>query len=134
MRTVAGLEAWLIGAKEEFGDPSVPVCQLFFRWHSNLEGYSADELACSVINDELALVMCHGIEPELLPVRMGEPDMTADECTCFGLQRITPRLWTLTPSFNAPGYLHAFIVLYDVPNPAPWERRLVLPGDPGFPL
>ena len=27
---------------------------------------------------------------------------------------------------NLPGLFHAFVAIYDVPDPAPWERRVVL--------
>ena len=49
-----------------------------------------------------------------------------DELVEFGVDRIAPGLWVLNPSLNIPGVLHAFIALYDVPNPAPWEGGLIL--------
>jgi hypothetical protein len=47
----------------------------------------------------------------------------------FGATEISTGVWALAPSLNLPGCIHGFIVLYDVPSPAPWERRIVLIGN-----
>jgi hypothetical protein len=37
------------------------------------------------------------------------------------MERIVPGVWALNPSLNIPGVIHVFVLLYGVPNPAPWE-------------
>jgi hypothetical protein len=39
----------------------------------------------------------------------------------FGMMKIGPGTWKVIPSLNVPRVLHAFVVLCNVPEPAPWE-------------
>jgi hypothetical protein len=54
----------------------------------------------------------------------------AQVLAAFGIIEIVPGLWHLTPSLNLPGVLHMFVVVYDVPSPAPWERRIITDVSP----
>lgn len=49
------------------------------------------------------------------------------ELTKYGAELVTKGVWAISPSLNAEGVIHAFLVLYDVPDPAPWERGIALP-------
>jgi hypothetical protein len=127
VRTFAEVSAWCAGAAEEFGDPSLPICQLFFRWQGSLAGDGA-ELICGMPEDALVLLLGPGFPPLPLPVQSGEPVVDQDgELLAYGAERVTASVWAITPSLNAVGLIHAFIVLHGVPDPAPWERRIVLP-------
>lgn len=62
-----------------------------------------------------------------LACRVGEPDADFDEqgrCLAirrWGLRRLGPGVWQVVPSIVAPEYgLHAYVVLCDVPEPAPF--------------
>jgi len=71
-----------------------------------------------------------------MPVHDGEPEGTKEdvdlgvkgwgEMKRYGLSRLGPGVWKLSPSLWAPGALHAFIVLVDVPEPAPFARSTSL--------
>lgn len=127
MKTFQELEQWCTGAAEQFGDPSVPVCQLFLRWQDSLEALSGEDLVCSMRATDLLLQLGSGLPPLPMPICTGKPQFAPDgELTAYGAERITTGIWSITPSLNAVGFVHAFLVLYDVPEPAPWERRIVL--------
>lgn len=39
----------------------------------------------------------------------------------WGLTKIGPGTWKVEPSISQAGVLHAYVVLCEVPEPAPWE-------------
>lgn len=127
MKTFADVAQWCADAAEDLGDPSIVVCQLFFRWQDDLHAYRGSELACGMLDGELVLLL----RPEVSPLQVSiedAPKVDGDGALlAFGAEQITRDVWALTPSLNAPGLIHAFVVLYGVPDPAPWERRIVLP-------
>lgn len=43
-----------------------------------------------------------------------------------GPSRSAPGIWCLSPSLNVPGLVHAFVVLYGVPDPAPFDKRILV--------
>lgn len=56
------------------------------------------------------------------PVRVGDP--VVEECgvmMAWGLRRLGPGTWAVAPSIDAPGVVHAYVVLCEVPEPAPFE-------------
>jgi hypothetical protein len=126
MRTFADVEAWIAGAGAAFGDPSVAVCQLFFRWTDNLALRERNTLACGMSEGELELVF--GPAALSLPIKSGPPEGTEEEVVTYGADLIVPGVWAITPSLNVPGFIHAFVVLYGVPEAAPWDRRIVEPS------
>ena len=128
MKTFAEVTDWCAGAAEAFGDPSVTVCHLFFCWHDDLNAYRGQELACGMIGDELVLLCGPDFPPFAIPVSTGQMQVENDELTAYGAERITRDVWAITPSLNAVGIIHGFVVLHGVPDPAPWERRIILPG------
>lgn len=128
MKTCAEVAAWCAGAAEEFGDPSAPVCQIFLRWQDEPEAYRGDELVCGMNHGDLALLLGEGFPPFQFPVVAGRPQL--DErgyVMAYGASCVTAGVWAITPSLNALGLIHGFVVLHGVPDPAPWERRIVLP-------
>ena len=129
MRTFVEVAEWCHGAAEAFGDPSVPVCQLFFRWQDLRLGDGDDDqtLVCGTLDREFVLVLGPGaVFP--LPLRNGEPEHTDDEVITYGAVRVVEGVWAITPSLNVEGFIHGFVVLYGVPDPAPWERLIVWSG------
>lgn len=129
LQTIAELEAWYAGARDEFVDPSEPVCQLFFQWQADLPAYRGELLACgaSAIDGELVLACGSNIGTVSLRVQPNEPEVSPDGMLLtFGAIRITAGVWALTPSLNVSGALHGYVVLHGVPDPAPWERLVVL--------
>lgn len=129
MKTCSEVSAWCAGASAEFGDPSVPVCQLFFRWQENLMAPRRDdELVCGMVEGELVLLL--GPEFRALPMPIELGDLRLDDAgglEAYGAYLITAGVWALRPSLNVEETIHGFVVLHGVPDPAPWERRIVLP-------
>lgn len=131
MKTFTEVAEWCLGAVDAFGDSSVPVCQLFFRWQDNLQRFTVgdDTLVCGISEGAFALVF-GGLSMPAFPlsVREGEPEVTDEEVITYGAVRVVDGVWAITPSLNVVGFIHGFVVVYDVPDPAPWERRIILPG------
>ena len=126
MKTFDELQQWIEGAEEKYDDPSLPVCQLFLRWtDEDLLVYNGAELVAGWENECLSIVLSPGI-PNPLPTRLGAPEIVDGRVWSFGLQKIAPGVWSLQPSFHVPFLLHAFLMFHGVPDPAPWERRIVL--------
>jgi hypothetical protein len=128
VNTFAEVKAWHDGAAAQFGDASVPVCQCFFQWHTGLETVydGGEDLVCGVLAGDVVLVLGPTFPTLPLPLRMGEPEIVDGELVAFGVDRVAAGVWQVTPSLNYEGLIHAFVVLVDVPDPAPWERRIVI--------
>lgn len=129
MKTIQEVEQWREGAELEFGDASVPVGQLFVRYvegdriPKRLTDYF--DLFCFYENRELVI----WLGPDLIvPVEItaGAAVTEDGEVRAFGVERFASGVWTMAPSLNMPGLIHAFVVLYDVPHTPPWERLIVL--------
>lgn len=126
MKTYADIMQWCDGALERFGDPSRPICQLFYRWDGNVSLPTSDDLEFHAESKELRLPIFKSRKAITLPVGTGQPVIGEDgDLVTFGLEEITEGVWKLTPSLNIPGIIHAFVVLYGVPNPAPWTRSII---------
>ena len=58
------------------------------------------------------------------PARLGMMDgemYKAGAMRHWGLIKIGPGTWKVDPSIHQPNVLHAYLVLCEVPEPAPWE-------------
>lgn len=124
MRTIAELKQAREWARSQLGDPARAVLHLFFRWHnSNGMEYSGDELVASMWGGRLALWPARQW-PLSLPVVVGPAKITDPQTMAmeaWGSERLGPGVWAITPSINQPGTFHAYVILTDVPEPAPWE-------------
>jgi len=128
MKTFAEVEDWVAGAYRLYGDPSVPVCQLFFRWVDDLTAVGED-LVAGLVDGELVLLLGPEFPPFPMRVANGRLQMNErGELVAYGAAKIIPGVWALKPSLNAPGLIHGFVVLHGVPDPAPWESVIVVPG------
>ncbi|HWR36397.1 MAG TPA: hypothetical protein VN622_11060 [Clostridia bacterium] len=126
MRTISEVVKWCAGALVEHGDPAVPVCQLFFRWVETPAAYRGDELVCGVMDGQFGIWLCPG-EAIAMPIVEGAAEFgMLNAIDNFGATKIANGVWSLSPSLNLPDLIHGFVVLYDVPDPAPWERRIIL--------
>lgn len=60
-----------------------------------------------------------------VPVQVGPADWpdpgNARSIRKWGLERIGPGVWVVSPSVWEPGSFHAYVVLRDVPEPAPFS-------------
>jgi hypothetical protein len=123
MKNMAELAQWREAAEEEFGDPSTPICQLFFRWTRSLLEHNGDELVCGRLGDTIHLLFAEGLP---LPFHIVNGRQGAYAAGGYRAQRITKGVFQISPSLNIPGIIHGFVVLYDVPEPAPWEVMVIL--------
>jgi hypothetical protein len=132
MNKLADVAEWCDGATEEYGDASVPVCQLFFRWAEASER-ATEYLACWLgpkradgLNTLLLLLPNEVIS---LPINHGGMLLSKEGVEAYGVQKIAPGIWSLSPSLNVEYTIHAFVVLHGVPDPAPWERLVLLASE-----
>lgn len=122
MKTIEELHEWVTGVEQAFGDPSAATGMLFARYQA-LPAPSEDLVAR--YDGELRLVA--GELGEIpIAIDPGGYVMRNEELVAFGIEQVMPGLWHLIPSLNIPEVLHVFVVLYDVPTPAPWERKLIV--------
>ena len=127
MKTFAELREWCQGAELEFGDPSEPVCQIFARF---TQVRHDKEITCA--SQPPSELLLHLVEKGPIVIRLSTTAFCLgldDAVETFQAREISSGLWSLSPSLNLPGILHAFVILYDVPSPAPWERLIILPGE-----
>lgn len=125
MKTSEELFEWCSGAEQTFGDPAVPIGLVFLRYVPTVSGYDGADLVATSDGDALVVRFA----PEVivrLNVSEAGPEGDDEQLRVFGLSQIAPGLWSLCPSLHLPGFLHAWVVLYDVPVPAPWGKRIVL--------
>jgi hypothetical protein len=40
----------------------------------------------------------------------------------WGLTKLGPSVWAVSPSIHLPGTFHGYVTLCEVPDPAPWEK------------
>ncbi len=129
MRTQQELAEWCVGAIAKFGDPAEPVGQIFAHYQrltevAALKAPPDDLLVCTFEANTLSL----HIDPECaIPLRvdMAGPVFDGDRLQVFGIELISRGLWALKPSLYIPNTFHAFVVVYDAPDPAPWQKLIV---------
>jgi hypothetical protein len=113
----------------------IPVLHLTPKWTEAIMVDPRREPLCVVrrdpdgqINATLGLPVGRPYPMTLgLPCRVGDPDADFDEqgrCLSirrWGLRRLGPGVWQVVPSVVENSYgLHAYVVLCDVPEPAPF--------------
>jgi hypothetical protein len=127
VKTFTEVSEWCAGAAAQFGDPSVPVCQLFIRWRDHLTEIGGEDLVCGWVDGELVIFLGPEFQPLPMAIETGGYQLDDDgQLIAYGTELVTPGVWAISPSLNVEGAIHAFIVLYGIPDPAPWERRIVL--------
>lgn len=66
-----------------------------------------------------------------IPVKKGAYELHGDgSMKTFGMRRLGPGTWLVEPSVNmpdAPEPIHVYLVLCEVPHPAPWEALHAAP-------
>lgn len=104
------------------------------RWTETIMTDSREEPLCALVVDGPGWFLMVRIDDRLysLPVREGEPEGELVDVApgikawttmeYYGLQKLGPGVWRVTPSLFVPGELHAFLVLCDIPEPAPFTQ------------
>lgn len=133
--TAEELYAFLMEAELRLGDPSQAVCLLVVPWRDAPLTF-ADEcgLAVRFSNAKMEIVFEMVDEDGVreLPLAVDVNDPVIDErgvLKAFHVRPLARGVWALAPSLHVPGALHAFVVLTGVPDPAPWQRLILMPSE-----
>lgn len=59
--------------------------------------------------------------PSLLWTPNASQQHAAPKMKHWGLTKLDARTWAVSPSIHLPGAFHGYVVLCEVPEPAPWE-------------
>jgi hypothetical protein len=129
VKTLSELRAWHDGAALQYGDPAIPVGQIFAQYARDLRDYG--DTIVARWNETALLLKVDRAGDIALPIDSEGPRASEEtgELEAFGLNQIAPGFWALSPSLNLPGVLHCFVLIFDVPVPAPWERRIITPAE-----
>lgn len=126
MKLLAQVEQWVQATALEFEDPAEPVCQIFARY-TEAKPIVYDEVLARWDSGTIFLELGKGF---FMPLEVSADgprvNQSLGNLEAFGIEQICPGVWELTPSLNVPGLIHAFVTLYDVPQAAPWESRIVV--------
>lgn len=120
MNSNAILHVWPRFTPQPFDDPRD---ELLWGWNPNANGGE--------------VVLRLGRYPIHFAARIGDPVMEKATATAsliiipgppppprmkaWGLTKLGDSVWAVAPSIHLPGAFHGYVVLCDVPNPAPWE-------------
>jgi hypothetical protein len=126
MKLLSEVEHWLKGTALEFEDPAEPVCQIFARYTES-KPVVYDEVLARWQSGSILLELQKGFfMPMGVNVEGPQVHPSLGTLEAFGVEKICPGMWEMTPSLNVPGLIHAFVTLYDVPEAPPWESRIVV--------
>ena len=136
MTSTKDLENWISSARSALGDPALWVCQIFAQFLPK----PSDGLKINAWLDNQETLILSIAHPPFQPnsiriplqFSVHPPKVKNGVLFAFCLQKVTPGIWELYPSLNMPGILHAFVAIYGVPDPAPWEPQVILPGTHDF--
>jgi hypothetical protein len=127
MKLVSDLQEWLMNAAERFGDPSIPVGQIFARF-AYKDARESEDIVVVWDGRELRIGVGEG-DWLPIPVDVDGPVISeAGELECFGIREVCSGLWQITPSLNVPGVIHAFVIIYDAPIVPPWKSLIITPA------
>jgi hypothetical protein len=121
----AELAEFLLAVAAETGDPSAAVCLLLVDW----KNVSMDQLLTARWDERDRVLVLHlGVSGEGLPIEVSAngPEVIDGQLVKFGVRKTVRGTWALEPSLHVPRAIHGFVVMSGVPDPAPWERLIVL--------
>ena len=122
------LREFLDGFVEETGlDPSNVICQILVPWLPDIT--SLRDIRPEYNHGEAILLLDFTHTDMVLPLPMSlssEPVILDGQIVAYGLRKACAGVWALAPSLYLPGFVHAFVVFHGVPDPAPWESRIIV--------
>lgn len=119
LRTIDDVADWIEGASVGGRDPATLVGLLFARWTENVAASRDDEIVIgpAAAGDPMIALRLGPMAVIPLQIQEENPHVTADgHLSVFGIEKIADGVWSLTPSFNIPGLIHCFAVVYGVPE------------------
>lgn len=111
---------------ETGGDPAEVVCQVLVPWHPDITRLRDVRPQYNHRERVLLLDFTHA---DVVPVPISEscePVVVNGEIEAYGLRKACAGVWALAPSLLIPGLVHCYMVFHGVPDPAPWESRIIL--------
>jgi hypothetical protein len=115
-------------ATEQIGDPS-QITTLLFVAMSSVESSGCPQAAYDAKNRTLFVELEAGTVWPLEISDDGPLIHSQRGLIAFGMKKVRTGVWAVNPSLDVPGVLHAFVVLHGVPDPAPWERLVLLASE-----
>lgn len=142
MKTISETFEWCIGVAARYGDPAMRVAPVYARFvqerpvpkerrgvlSKHLSGEAAidhDEILATWEDGKLWISLADEWLDLPIDPNGAQFDLGTGELKAFGMTEITRGLWALTPSLNIPNTFHFFVHVFDVPESAPWERRII---------
>lgn len=123
------LDTFVVGARMRFGDPTRVVGSVFIEYRDDFKGPQDLKAGWDQAHERILLEFFDaGSAPHVMsvPVSKEGAAIGPSGTESFHIRKVTRGVWALAPSLNIPGELHAFITLYNVPDPAPWESLIVV--------
>jgi hypothetical protein len=119
------------------GDPAAATCLMFVKWQRAVltrDGAVEDYEARWGQVETGGILLLDFVDEEQrrelpLEVSMDAPRFVRlldGVMVRYRARKVCDGVWALDPSLNIPGMLHAYVVLHGVPDPAPWEKRIIL--------
>jgi hypothetical protein len=125
------LERFLGDVEKATGDPADATCLLFVRWRDETvcppDMVASWDTAAGAVLLECVDAQSTRVIP--LDVSTLAASTSGGALTTFHIRSVSPGVWALAPSLNIPGVIHAYVVLHGVPDPAPWERLVLLASE-----
>jgi hypothetical protein len=122
------LPMFLQGYVEETGgDPAEIVCQVFVPWRP--DATQPRDVRPEYIWTHRALILDFTHAGVVLPLDIAgdlEPAIADGKIEAYGLRKVCPGVWALAPSLLIEGIVHCYLVFHGVPDPAPWESRIIV--------
>jgi hypothetical protein len=122
------LREFLEGYMDETGgDPAEIVCQVLVPWHPDIT--QLRDVRPEYKHREKVLLLDFTHTDVVLPVPIsesGEPVIFDGVIEAYSLRKACAGVWALAPSLLVPDLVHCYIVFHGVPDPAPWESRIIL--------
>jgi hypothetical protein len=126
VKTFEQFAQWSQEVEAAVGDVAEAIGILCFRWCEDPRQHNGD-LICRADPRGVAIYFDPPSGAMVLEINTKGAVMNEEtgELLAFGVEKLTPGVWTLEPSLNVLTFVHAFVVLYGVPDPAPWERLVI---------
>jgi hypothetical protein len=115
-------------ATEQIGDPSEVTTLLFVEF----EARKGSDRVGAMYDPVTKTLFVEIEEGTVWPLEISDdgPVIHSQQgLIAFGIKKVRAGVWALNPSLNIPNVLHAFVVIHGVPDPAPWERLVLLASE-----
>jgi hypothetical protein len=125
MRKVLDIHNTMLRTKKMYGAADLVVLQLVAKWTDlDIREFHGEEVLAGWMGRQVVVNIGGAVVPITAVVGPGvvaDPETMTMES--FGLEKLGPGVWAIDPAIHRKGGLHAYILLVEVPDPAPFEPR-----------